>query len=175
MKLRELHEDYTDRYKRFTEQHFKMAYDAVSREMVDMSEIREIAKEFEESEEYGRTQSSAIFLLTRMHILIHGYAPHGITERSAEQMFIPSKPMEDFVKQLGYDVDSNIEQARHDMQVRKEVEEKRKELVATAPNKVFKYYKQHKQKFKNVPLNKYKLIDLVSNGMPVEKAFAQFT
>ena len=131
----------TNSRKRLSDTHFDLAFNAVKKEELDFSEIKELAKEVQEHESYDRTVGSAIFVLTRMHILIHGSAPYGLTEKSAETFFQPSGPMNKFAEAKGIDVGENVRRARIDLKNRTP-----KITNAEAGSMVAQWWKENKER-----------------------------
>ena len=153
----------------------EIAYNAIAPEERTVSDLKgDVAREIIERG-YSRNVGSAFFTLSRMHILIHGIAPHDMSERSAEGMFLPSRRMEDFVEQKGINVDQNIEKARSEIKNRPK---KVKRAVAT---KMFSaYYFENKDfidraKFTGMnQANRESVIKMIMTGVSPEEAFAQF-
>lgn len=119
----------------------EMAYNAIIIKELDTDEINDLAIEFGESAEFGRSKGSAIFLLNRLHILIHGIAPHGETEKRAEIMFQINQSLEDFAQDKGIETELNILLAREDLQHRPVTVKFNKE---DARSMMASFYKQHK-------------------------------
>ena len=103
---------------RLTDTHFQIVYDLIIEKELDRDEIKDLSNELNEGDEYDRTNNSAEFLLARMHILVHGLAPHGETERRAETMFTIPDTMIDFANRKGLDTVFNIEYAREELKDR---------------------------------------------------------
>jgi len=98
--------------------HYQTAYKLTIKKELDRDEIKDLSKELNESDEYDRNGNSAEFLLSRMHILVHGLAPHGETEARAETMFTICGKMIDFANRMGLDTIFNIELARFELKNR---------------------------------------------------------
>lgn len=158
--------------KRLEDSHFELAFKAVKNKELDQSEIKDLAKEMGEKEEFDRTDKSAVFILSRMHVLVHGMAPHGFTERSAERLFQPSGPMNRFAKAKGIDVDGSISKAKQELQNRpvRIKEPEAKKMMSD-------YYRANKDKLKpSKEIGKYRnkiIADLMAGKKP-EEVFAQF-
>ena len=134
---------------------------------LSIEEIADIAKTLSESDEFARTEGSAMFILTRMHVLIEGMAPYGVSEKRAETLFMPSTNMVEFVEELGYDADIQIANARKDLQQRP-VKVKRPDAVQIMAD----YYKDNKDDLpKSVVKHREVIIDCIMNGMSVEESF----
>lgn len=103
---------------KLTDKHFNIAYNLVVKNELDKDVIKDLSKVMYESEEYDRTNNSAEFLLSRMHILVHGLAPHGETERRAETMFTIPETMIDYANKKGLDTVFNISYAREELKNR---------------------------------------------------------
>lgn len=152
---------------RLTDTHFNLAYNAVKREELDKAEINDLAKELADHEEYGRSADSAQFVLNRMHILVHGVAPHGETEKRAETMFSIPKTMVQFANEKGLDTDFNIEHAREELRNRP-ARVKRPEAMKMMSD----YYMKNKDSLpKNVRDYREDIIELIMKGTSPELAF----
>lgn len=168
MKLHDLFEDFSpESGKRLSDQQMQLAFNAVRRQELDKAEIADLARQFEENDVYGRTKESAEFLLTRMHILVHGLAPHGETERRAETMFRIPNTMIDYANRKGIDTVYNIEHAREELRNRP-VRRKRPE----AKKMMFDYYKANKADLpKNINQYREEIVDRLMQGISPESAF----
>lgn len=166
MKLSQIMEQ-DDGSTRITDAQMQMAYNAVVQKELDTAEIADLAKQFGETDAFGRTAGSASFLLPRMHILVHGLAPHGETEHRAETMFqIPNK-MIDFANRMGLDTVYNIEAAREELRSRP-VRVKRPEAVQIMAD----YYKANKANLpRDIAKRREEIIDRLMNGATPEEAF----
>jgi len=163
--------DYSvDSGKRLTDEQFQMAYKLVSREELDKRDIKQLATELADSEGYGRTADSAEFVLSRMHILVHGIAPYGETANRAESMFTIPKTMMQFAERQGYDVYDNIAQAKRELMGRpiRVKEEVAKKMMA-------EYYRANKDRLpKEIVQHREELIRDIMAGVKPEEAFAKF-
>lgn len=171
MLLQEMHAaDYSPQSgERFTDEHFQLALDVVKQQEMDKAEVSDHAASMAESEKFGRTKASAEFLLNRMHVLVHGIAPHGETEKRAETMFTIPKSMIDFANRHGYDTFENIEQAREDLRNRP-----KKVKRPEAQQMMFQYYQEHKNTLPhNIRHYREHIIDQIMQGVSPEDAFAQ--
>jgi hypothetical protein len=157
--------------KRLHNVHFELAYNAVKKEVLTIQDIKELAKIMEQNEAFDRTVGSAIFILTRMHILVHGMAPYGVTEKSAEEFFKSSKPMENFVETKGIDVDKSMLTARAELKTRPVLVNK--DVAAQA---VWDYYRANKSNLpRNIINHKNNIMALVMQGIKPVEAFARFS
>lgn len=167
MKLSQIVENYSESGKALSDAQLQQAYDAVIQRELDKAEIADLAKQFGESDAYGRTAGSAAFLLSRMHILVHGLAPHGETEHRAETMFQIPQKMIDFANRKGLDTMYNIEAAREELRSRP-VRVKMPQALEIMSN----YYKANKAYLpKNIAQHRDEIIDRLMGGMPPEEAF----
>lgn len=167
MKLSQITEQYGNTGRALSDAQLQLAYDAVIHHELDKAEIADLAKQFGEGDAYGRTSDSAAFLLSRMHILVHGVAPLGETEHRAETMFqIPNKMIE-FANRKGLDTLYNIEAAREDLRTRP-VRVKRPaalEIMAA-------YYKANKDRMpRDIASHREEIVDRLMNGAKPEEAF----
>lgn len=167
MKLSDLTEQYGDTGRALSDAQLQQAYDAVIQRELDKSEIADLAKQFGESDAYGRTSDSAAFLLSRMHILVHGLAPHGETEHRAEVMFQIPKRMIDFANRHGLDTLYNIEAAREELRSRPV---RVKQPVAL--EMMAAYYKANKDRLpKDIAKHREEIVARLMNGATPEEAF----
>lgn len=172
MRLQELLEqDYTAAGTRFTDAQFELAYRAVSKAEMTKEEINDAAQMLAERDEFGRSKASAEFVLTRMHILVHGLAPIGETEKRAETMFTIPRTMIQFAQRKGLDVYDNIEYAREELKTRP-VRVKRPEAVRLMAD----YYNANKHSLpRGIATHREEIINLIMNGTPPAEAFNQFS
>jgi hypothetical protein len=153
---------------RITDAQMQMAYDAIVQKELDKTEIDDLAKQFGESDAFGRSYGSATFLLPRMHILVHGVAPHGETESRAEKMFGIPQRMIDFANRKGLDTLYNMEAAWEELRNRP-VRVKREEAKQIMAN----YYRANKAALpKNIGQRREEIIDRLMNGATPEEAFS---
>lgn len=174
MKLTEI---YNQEGTNLSPEDFEVAYNAIVPEERSVSELRPAGDLNSEIIEqgYSRNAGSAFYTLVRMHILIHGIAPHDMSERSAEGMFRPSQRMGNFVEQKGINVDKNIEKART------EIKQRAKKVKRKAATKMFSAYYYENEDFidrakftgKNY-INRESAIKMIMTGISPEEAFAQF-
>lgn len=146
--------------------HYDIAFNAVIKKELDKDEIKDICLELNEGEEYDRNEHSAEFLLSRMHILVHGLAPHGETQNRAETMFNICDKMIDYANRKGLDTLFNIGLAKVDLadrpiRVKYEVAKK---MVA---DHYFSIPKINRPK-----VDRDAVIEQVMEGTPVEEALA---
>jgi hypothetical protein len=155
--------------KRLTTELFDMVFNAVKGHELNLAEISAIATEMQEKEAFDRTVGAAKFMLGRMHILVHGSAPQGMTEKAAETFFTPSAPMNAYAKTKGIDVGDSISKARIDLKNRKA---KVKQKDATQMMSV--YYKDNKAKLpttKELSKHRNDIIKSIMLGMTPKEAF----
>lgn len=85
---------------------------------LDQQQVKNLANELVDEGEFSRNYGSAMFIIPRMHTLIHGMAPYGYTERSARVMFQPARPLIQFMERKGYDVPHQLASAKRDASMR---------------------------------------------------------
>ena len=152
---------------RLTDKHFELAFNAVKNQELEKEEIADLSRELADTEQYGRSKDSANFILNRMHILVHGVAPGGETERRAETMFGIPKTMIDFANRKGIDTDYNIEHAREELRNRPS-RIKRPEAMKIMSD----YYMANKATLpKSVKGQREEIIGRLMQGMAPEQAF----
>lgn len=151
--------------KQLTDTHYDIAYNLIVEKELDRDEIKDLAKELNESDIYDRNDNSAEFLLSRMHILVHAIAPHGETETRAETMFTICSKMINYANRRGLDTVFNIEFARielKDRPIRIKYEDVKK-LVCDY------YFSMPKSSRPNV--DRDEVIAKVMEGTAIEEAF----
>jgi len=133
---------------------------------LSIEEITDLAQELYESS--GRSPASWVFLLTRLHVLVFGMAPHGISESRAEKMFgYPSKEMVRFAQGEGIDVEGQITAAREELRNRP-VRVKRDVAVGIMAD----YYKTNKATLpKDIVKYREEIIGRLMAGASPEQAF----
>ena len=133
---------------------------------LSVEEIKDLSQEL--YGEVGRSPGSWEFTLTRLHILLFGMAPHGISESRAEKMFgYPSKEMVRFAQGEGIDVEGQISAARAELKNRP-VRIKRD----VARKLMSDYYMANKATLpKSVSKYREEIIDRLMTGMKPEQAF----
>lgn len=82
-------------------------------------DIKGVAEEIMDETAYSRNVGSAKFVIQRMHVILHGMAPHGVTERTAEAWMTPAKPLLKFMASKGFEPEERIRQARINLKGRK--------------------------------------------------------
>lgn len=122
MKLQDILESYDlgRRGDNLSPEELEILFNAVSKHgEMSRSEIQNLTRELEEKDMWHRGAFSAELGLARMHVLVHGVAPHGVTEKTAENWMVPSRPMYKFAEKKGLTVDKNIERAKRELAGRK--------------------------------------------------------
>lgn len=152
-----------------------VVYNHLGQSQMSKEEIDQAADQIIDGIEYQRSKQSAIFALTRMHILVHGVAPEGETQNRADTMFqIPNKMIQFVVNQGDYDQDdlhAHIEHAKEELANRpvKKSRNKATEMMA-------KYYQQHKQMLPHTVKDyREQIIQDIMDGMSAEDAFEKYT
>ena len=126
---------------KLTDQHFDLAYKYVKNSELDINEIADISVELASHEEFDRSKDSAKFILTRLHILVHGIAPQGINEKTASEWFKASKAMNNYARSKGHDVEENLVKARAELKHRKT---RAKVNKPTAKKIMIDFYNNHR-------------------------------
>jgi hypothetical protein len=147
--------------------HYDIAYNAVIKKELDKDEIKDLCVELNEGDEYDRNENSAEFLLSRMHILVHGIAPHGETQNRAETMFNICDKMIDYANRKGLDTMFNIELAKVDL-----ADRPIRVKYEVAKSIVSEYYFSLSPEDRPVAVNRDDVIAQVMEGTPVEEALA---
>lgn len=159
-----------DTGKGLTDVHYQIALNAIKSKELDKAEIFDLSKELADREEFDRTVGSAMFVLNRMHILIHGIAPHGETEKRAETMFAIPQKMVDFAERGGYDTFENIKRARVELKSRsvRVKEPQARQMMSD-------YYQANKTNLpKNLAQHRDEIIRNIMLGLTPEEAFARY-
>lgn len=86
---------------RLSDEEFEVAYNKLQQNEMSKEEIADFAREMVESGKYPRSVESLKFLLSRMHIILHGIAPEGETQNRAEVMFRDTQPIINYVLKRG--------------------------------------------------------------------------
>jgi len=88
---------------------------------LDQTEVLPLAQQLvDEFDGYSKNVGSARFLINRMHVIMHGMAPLGVTEHSAQQFFQPARPLIRFMAEKGYNPEEAINMARDEARTRKQ-------------------------------------------------------
>lgn len=166
---------------RLSDEEFEIAYNKLSQNEMSREEIMDFSKEMVETGRYPRTVRSLYFLMSRMHIILHGIAPEGETETTAEVMFQDTKPIVDYVLKRGdldeEDVQHHIGQAREELATRpkKETKEEYAARLDKAQKDMFAYYKANKARMpKNVVAHKEEIVQSIMQGLSPEEAFQRY-
>lgn len=163
-------QDYSARSgKKWEDKELELVFQAVKSSELSKEEVIEVAKSLIERDDFDRTTAGATFALNRMHVLVHGIAPEGETERRAEKMFAVPSSMIKFAKAKGYDTSENLKKAKAELKGRTAVvrlkEPEARQLMAT-------YYKEHKDKLpKTIGQKRTEIIKDLMTGMSAEEAF----
>lgn len=177
MKLIDLFEQDEERVTgRLGPEEFELAYNKLAQNEMSKEEIRDFAREMVESGRYPRSANSLIFLLSRMHIILHGVAPEGETQNRADVMFRDTKPIIDYVIQRGdldmEDIEQNIGDAKEELASRPIIRKVKKE---EALRMMSEYYKANKERIpRNIQQYREQIVQAIMNGVSPEQAFAQF-
>jgi hypothetical protein len=155
---------------RITNDQIDLAFTKLEKEL-SKEEVFDAAVELEKSETFGRSRGSAEFLLARMHILVHGIAPEGETERRAETMFTISENLIQWANDRGLDTDFNIEYAREELKNRP-VRIKYDDAKALLSEH---YFANKTDLPKTISNYRKEILELIMNGTPASEAFAQFS
>ena len=174
---------------RLTDEEFEIAYDKLVQNEMSKDEINEYSHIVVDAGMYPRTKNSLQFLLTRMHIVLHGEAPSGETPERADKMFKDTKPIIDYVLRQGHldkeDIDYHIDNAKEELASRptkaeiEAAEAEQRAATEDAYNRMYDYYRANKasmpKKFvKDAARYKEALTNAVAGGLTPEQAFAQY-
>ena len=157
----------------FSHEELDLVYQTVvdHHEEFDMNDLKGLAQQLSEKEEWRRNAGSAKFALARMHVLLHGVAPHGATEKTAENWMMPSGIMDAYARQRGIDVSASVSRARRELKGRKpkikEVDA-RKQMAAYAQENRHAVTDAHRQ-------NRDKIVADIQAGLTPEEAFNRFS
>ena len=150
-----------------TNEHYEIAYNIVKERELDKFDIKDLAAELNESEEYDRNGNSAEFLLSRMYILVWGEAPKYETQNRAERMFTICNKMIEFAESVGLEAETAIELAKIELAERP-IRIKRDDAKAVVSSYYFSLPKDDRPK----GIDREAAIKLVMEGTPVEEALA---
>ena len=158
---------------RWKDEELAVVYKAMvnARNEMSIEETTDLAKELSEKEGFDRTTRGALFALNRMHVLIHGVAPHGVPERTAEAMCTPPETMIVFAEKQGIKTDTNIAKAKAEAKTRKP-KVKRPEAMKMMSD----YYMANRAKLsKDIAKHRAEIIDSIMDGLTPEESFARFS
>lgn len=167
MKLEELFENIA-LGTRFQDEELELIFKVISNNKeMDVADIKTVAQEVSEQDNWHRNVGSAKFALSRMHVLVHGVAPHGVTERTAEQWMSPSNVMDVWARKKGIDVDTNVKRARSELKGRKPKITDKQAVTIMAD-----YAKTNRDKVANVDRkHRGQIIADIQVGLSAEEAF----
>lgn len=160
---------------RLTNEELGLAYDRLMRSEMTKEEINDFAKDFTTSGRYPRTAGSLIFVMSRMHILLHGVAPEGETQSRADTMFNIPQSMIDYVLGRGdldeEDLRLHIRNAEEDLAARPVRLRKEDALKVMS-----EFYRAHKPTLpKDIGSHREEILSDIMNGVPAEQAFAKYS
>jgi hypothetical protein len=141
---------------------------------LDQRDVGPLAAELaDEYDAFSRTKGSAEFIINRMHVLMHGMAPTGYTEHSAETFMQPARPLIAFMRNKGHDTQEAIYQAQEEAKER--VAKLKREPAIKA---VIDYYRQIKssltpQQDRIVRASKEQLTQAMMAGNKIDVVFSQ--
>ena len=142
---------------------------------LDQADVGPLAQELvDEFDGYSKNVGSAKFVINRMHVIMHGMAPLGVTEHSAQQFFQPAKPLIRFMSGKGFNPQEAINLARDEARTRK-----RKRKTDEARQVMADYYKRIKQTLtpqqdKALRASRQQIIQALMAGDTPEDVFGQF-
>lgn len=157
--------------KRLSDKDLEIIYKYIKPTGLSIKEVKDIANEVvENNPDYKRNPGSALFALTRMHALVHGKVPEGVTAQTAEKWFNPPETMKNFLRKKGYDIEENIDRAKKEVAQRK-VKRNKKTAIQLMSN----FYKENKNQLKD-DVSKYRddIIKDLQDGATAEEAFAKY-
>lgn len=153
-----------------------VAYEKLRRSEMSKEEINQFAHEMVEQGRYPRSPESLKFVMSRMHIILHGIAPQGETQSRADVMFRDTKPIINYVLKRGEldqeDIDYHIGEAR------KELAERPPPKVKVKPEEARKmmsdFYRENKANLPpTITQAREQIIQDIMNGDTAEEAFAK--
>lgn len=162
---------------RLTDEEFKVAYDKLQRSEMSKEEIQDFANEVVSSGQYPRSAGSLVFVMNRMHILLHGLVPEGESANRAEIMFRDTQPMINYVVGRGHlsaeDIHSQIQDAREELEQRPSAKPKIKR--EDAMRMMGQYFMANKARIpKNVTQYREQIIQDIMNNVSPEEAFSKY-
>lgn len=162
---------------RLTDEELRVAYDKLIRNEMSKEEIADFARDMVEKGEYPRTVGSLIFVLSRMHIILHGIAPEGETQNRADIMFRDTRPIIDYVLRRGdldeEDIQYHLGHAREELASRPSPRAKIR--PEDARKMMSDYYRNNRNMMpKNITQYREQIIQDILNGVPVEQAFSKY-
>lgn len=167
---------------RITDEEMELVYGRLRRNEMSKAEIQEFAKAMVEGGKYQRSVGSLVFLMERMHILMHGSIPDGETSTWV-YTFLTSDlwDMRSFIVHQGdlngRDIRDNVAMAKK--QYDQIVAEKTRK--ASLPNReaamqmMSEFYRKNKQFIKpDVAKFREQIIADIMSGKSTEESFAPF-
>jgi hypothetical protein len=174
MKLRDIFESYDlgQRGTNFSQEELETLYKVItSHKELDLSELKGITQELEEKGQWSRGDFSAKLGLARMHVLVHGVAPYGATERTAENWMQPSLRMMEFAKKKGLEADANLARAKRELSSRKPKLKREQAVQMMAA-----YAKENRDKItQSARANRDSILGDIQAGLTPEEAFARWS
>ena len=157
---------------RFTDNEFNLAYYLVNKYLITNSEIYQLAKQLNDQSNWDRGLSSAIFLLSRMYIIVHGRVPQGMSKEQAETFFVPSHRMEKWAIKNHLDPQKNINKAKQ------RIKNISKKLTRQEAGKImFNYYAKNKHKLvdrSEISNHRDSIISQIMKGIKPKQAFSSY-
>lgn len=151
----------------------QIVFDALrNRGELDKSEVKPLAAELvDEHGGYSKNAGSAQFVINRMHTIMHGMAPLGVSEQNAEQFMTPARPLIAFMSEKGYNPEEAINIARDEARTR--IARMKRPPAVKA---VMDYYRQIKSSLdprqdKRIRANREQLIKAMMGGNKVDVVF----
>lgn len=158
------------------EEEFELAYNKLVQNEMSKEEIRDFARDMVESGRYPRSVESLVFLLSRMHTILHGIAPEGETQARADVMFRDTRPMIDYVLRRGdldmEDIEYNIGQAKEELAARPVVKKVKRD---EALQMMAEFYNANRELIRpEARQHRDEIVQAIMNGASPEQAFAPY-
>lgn len=162
---------------RLTDEEFSLAYNKLVQNEMSKEEIKNFARDMVAEGRYPRSEQSLIFLMSRMHIILHGLAPEGETQNRADVMFRDTQPIINYVLKRGEldeeDIRYHIGQAREELANRPPPRVKIK--PEDARKMMSDFYMANKDTLpRNIGQQRNQIIQDIINGMSAEEAFSKY-
>ena len=160
---------------RLTDDELGLAYEKLRQNEMSKEEIHDWSRQQVEDGRYPRSPESLKFVLSRMHIILHGVAPEGESPNRADVMFRDTQPIINFVLSKGEldeeDIQMHIGHAREELAQRQPPKAKLKREDAL--RMMADYYKEHRDILpNNIAKFRDQIVNSILGGMTPDQAFS---
>jgi len=165
---------------RWTSRELAPIYNSVKNRRMSLEDIKALGVELADGVDYNRTAYAVFMTAARMHALIHGMLPDGVSGRDTEAEFdrySASKPIYDFILSQGEfdaeDLDQNWRAAQAEGTTRQQKVNKTKEKDAVAD--MATYYMANKTKLPtDIRQHRDEIVQNIMKGLTPDEAFGRY-